>query len=87
MWTGRNTGNNLLLVTTPSSLMMLGLLNCPMIEASRRKSRLCCSVQPPLRVFIATMMSILPGPRSRPRHTSPYSPGRGGGGGGGSDVN
>lgn len=36
--------NSLLLVTTPSRRMIFGWLNWPMIEASHRKSRLCCSV-------------------------------------------
>lgn len=64
----------LLLVTTPSSLMMLVLLNCPMTEASRKNSLFCCSLWPALSVFIATVMSILPGMCSRPRQTSPNSP-------------
>lgn len=64
----------LLLVTTPSSLMMLVLLNCPMTEASRKNSLFCCSLWPALSVFIATVMSILPGMCNRPRQTSPNSP-------------
>lgn len=65
----------LLRVTTPSSLMMLGWSNCPMIDASARKSRLCLSVYPPLRVLMATQISFLLGSFRRPLHTSPNSPG------------
>lgn len=65
---------HLLRVTTPSSLMMLGWSNCPMIDASARKSRLCLSVYPPLRVLMATQISFLLGSFRRPLHTSPNSP-------------
>ena len=65
---------HLLRVTTPSSRMMLGWSNCPMIDASARKSRLCLSVYPPLRVLMATQISFLLGIFRRPLHTSPNSP-------------
>ncbi len=50
---------NLLRVTTPSNLMMLGWSNCPMMLASLRKSRLCFSVYPALSVLMATQISFL----------------------------
>lgn len=43
-----------LAVMMPSRWMMLGCWNWPMIDASDRKSRLCLSVYPPLRVLMAT---------------------------------
>lgn len=76
----KQTGENgaqvyLLRVTTPSSLMMLGWSNCPMMDASARKSLLCLSVYPPFRVLMATQISFLLGSFRRPLHTSPNSPG------------
>lgn len=65
---------NLLRVTTPSNLMMLGWSNCPMMLASLRKSRLCFSVYPALSVLMATQISFLDGSLNRPLHTSPNSP-------------
>lgn len=69
-----NVNSFLLRVTTPSSLMMLGWSNCPIIDASARKSRLCLSVYPPFRVLMATQISFLLGSFRRPLHTSPNSP-------------
>lgn len=66
--------SHLHLVTTPSSRMMLGWSNWPMMLASLRKSRLCLSVYPALRVFMATQISRFPGILRRPLHTSPNSP-------------
>lgn len=53
---------------------MLGWLNWPMIDASHRKSRLCCSVYPAFKVLMATWISLFPGSLSGPLHTSPNSP-------------
>nr|XP_021408358.1 sporozoite surface protein 2-like [Lonchura striata domestica] len=50
-----------------------------MRAASRRNSRRCRSPAPPLSVFTATSASGWPGSASRPRHTSPNSPGAGNG--------
>lgn len=74
--TSQGKSGVLLFVTTPSSLMMFGLSNCPIMLASRRKSRLWRSVYPPFKVFMATGISFFPGVRSRPLHTSPNSPGK-----------
>lgn len=63
------------LVTTPSSRMMLGWSNWPMMLASLRKSRLCCSEYPALRLLMATWISLLLGSLRRPLQTSPNSPG------------
>lgn len=63
-----------LLVTTPSRRIILGWSNCPMMEASLRKSRRCRSVYPTFSVLMATNTSRRPGSFSRPRHTSPNSP-------------
>lgn len=63
-----------LFVTTPSSLMMLGWSNWPMMDASRKKSRLCRSTYPPFSVFMATAISFFAGVLRRPLHTSPNSP-------------
>ncbi len=46
--------SHLHLVTTPSSLMMLGWSNWPMMLASLRKSRLCFSEYPAFRLLMAT---------------------------------
>ncbi|TNN86356.1 hypothetical protein EYF80_003441 [Liparis tanakae] len=45
-----------------------------MIDASHRKSRLCCSVKPAFKVLMATWISLFPGSLSGPLHTSPNSP-------------
>lgn len=62
------------LVTTPSRRMIFGCENWPMMLASLKKSCLCFSEYPGLRVLIATGIS----PRTRvfitPRKTSPNSP-------------
>lgn len=62
------------LVTTPSRRMIFGCENWPMMLASLKKSCLCFSEYPSLRVLIATGTS----PRTRffitPRKTSPNSP-------------
>ncbi len=63
------------LVTTPSSRMMLGWSNWPIMLASLRKSRLCCSEYPAFRLLMATWISLLLGSLRRPLQTSPNSPG------------
>ena len=54
--------------------MTLGCSNCPMMEASVRKSVLALSLEPGLSVLMATSMSCRSCWLSRPRHTSPNSP-------------
>ena len=64
----------LLLVTTPSRYITLGSSNCPIIDASVRKSSLFLSDAPAFRVLIATLSSALPFNRNFPLQTSPNSP-------------
>lgn len=66
----------LLLVTTPCKKMTLGCSNCPIIEASVKKSFLALSAEPGFKVFMATSISDLPsgGSFSLPLQTSPNSP-------------
>ncbi len=57
------------------SRMMLGWSNWPIMLASLRNSRLCCSEYPAFRLLMATWISLLLGSLRRPLQTSPNSPG------------
>lgn len=62
------------LVTTPSSRMIFGWENWPMMLASLKKSSLCFSEYPGFRVFMATSTSARPRAVITPLKTSPNSP-------------
>lgn len=63
-------------VTTPCRNITLGCSNCPMIDASVRKSLRALSELPGFRVLMATSTSTEGEPRTFnfPLHTSPNSP-------------
>lgn len=64
-----------LLVTTPSSLRMLGCWNWPSTAAWPRNVICRLSVPPAHRAWMATACSRRPRGCSRPRRTSPKEPG------------
>lgn len=62
------------LVTTPCKNITFGCSNCPIIEASVKKSFLDFSCEPAFNVLMATSISLLPFIFNFPLHTSPNSP-------------